>query len=638
MKLTRFTCILVLLALWIHPGSAAVPAPEKLLGDDTLAILTIPDFAKATSQTGQWPAMKFWRDPSMRPFTEKFMNRFNSDLVEPLQRELGFKFSDYSGLVQGQMTLGITRNGWGTEPDREPGFLFLADAGPRAGDLKTQLETFKKKWTDSGKTLRTETIRGQEFSTLIFSSDELGKSFENVFPDPKEGFESLEPDRPRNKKGPSKVEWFLGQSESLLVLGNSASEIEKLLARQSGGSAPSLMDQAAFSSEFSRSFRSSMGYAWINLKSIIATATSLMQKEGKEPKNELMATPPPDKIMAALGLNGLESLSGSLQELSDGTLVNLNIQAPASARKGILKLISFETKDAAPPAFVPADTIKFSRLRLDLHGVWKTLESTLADIQPQMASVLKLLMDSAGKEQDPGFDLRQNLIANLGDDIITYQKEPRGQRLQDLSSPPTLVLVSSPNAEQLASAVKALTSLLPQQGSKVKEREFLGRTLYSIDLPSMPGPDKEMVSQKLTYVASGGYVAFSVDTALVEEYLRGNATNPLKETSGLIDAAQKVGGMDAGMFGYENDRQTMRAAFQTMKNESATITSLFDASPLAGRLGVEGNAAKFKDWIDFSLLPDYEKVMKYFYLTVYGGKVHADGLSFKVFSPNPPGL
>jgi len=46
----------------------------------------------------------------------------------------------------------------------------------------------------------------------------------------------------------------------------------------------------------------------------------------------------------------------------------------------------------------------------------------------------------------------------------------------------------------------------------------------------------------------------------------------------------------------------------------------------------------FRDWMDFSLLPDYDQVSKYFYFSVYGGGATADGLSFKVFAPRPPQL
>jgi hypothetical protein len=46
----------------------------------------------------------------------------------------------------------------------------------------------------------------------------------------------------------------------------------------------------------------------------------------------------------------------------------------------------------------------------------------------------------------------------------------------------------------------------------------------------------------------------------------------------------------------------------------------------------------FRDWADFTLLPDYSAVSKYFYLSVMGGSVNADGLTLKVFAPRSPQL
>ncbi len=45
-----------------------------------------------------------------------------------------------------------------------------------------------------------------------------------------------------------------------------------------------------------------------------------------------------------------------------------------------------------------------------------------------------------------------------------------------------------------------------------------------------------------------------------------------------------------------------------------------------------------EQWFDFSLLPAWETVAKYFYFTVYGGNGGPQGLSYKVFSPTPPAL
>ena len=54
--------------------------------------------------------------------------------------------------------------------------------------------------------------------------------------------------------------------------------------------------------------------------------------------------------------------------------------------------------------------------------------------------------------------------------------------------------------------------------------------------------------------------------------------------------------------------------------------------------GVAGPEKIFRAWMDFSLLPDYDKVSKYFYFSVYAGSTTADGISFKLFFPRPPQL
>jgi len=43
-------------------------------------------------------------------------------------------------------------------------------------------------------------------------------------------------------------------------------------------------------------------------------------------------------------------------------------------------------------------------------------------------------------------------------------------------------------------------------------------------------------------------------------------------------------------------------------------------------------------WADFSLLPSFDQISKYFYFMVYGGSAGVDGLTFKLFAPNRPAL
>jgi hypothetical protein len=573
----------------------------------------------------------------MKPFREKFMAKVNTDLVAPLEREFGIKLSEYAALAQGQLTVAVTRNGWEGQSDQKPGFLLLLDARDKSDQLKTNLADLRTKWLDSGKQIKTDKIRDIEFTTLIFSSDDLKKTLDKAFPDRGEKYESL--DQPEPKKPARKMEWLIGQSESLFILGSSAKDIEKVLVLQSGGPLPSLAEEASFAANCSALFRESLAYGWFNAKAFF----DVLAKQ--KPADSEQAEPNPfalklDKVLAATGLSGLQTISFNFEDSPAGCLAHLQVAVPQSSRKGLFKLLSYDAKEASPPPFVPAEAVKFTRWRLDLQKTWATLENMLTEIMPQMAGVIKLFVDNTGKDKDPNFDLRKNLIGNLGDDIITYEKPPRTQTLAGLESPPSLVLISSPRAEQLASAVKALASLTsPEGASKLKEREFLGRTVYAMGLPPLRSRGRP-VDRTLHFAASGGYVALSTDVGMLEDYLRsgGSSGKALRETSGLSEAAERVGGMSTGLFTYENQAETMRAALEILKKESGTLANLFGNSPIAGRLGMEDPGKKLKDWADFSLLPSFDKIAKYFHFTVGAGSVDANGIHFKVFNPTPPQL
>jgi hypothetical protein len=189
--------------------------------------------------------------------------------------------------------------------------------------------------------------------------------------------------------------------------------------------------------------------------------------------------------------------------------------------------------------------------------------------------------------------------------------------------------------------MRALSGLLPQQSAKVREREFLGRTVYSVGLPNPQARRGAPAAERLMhYAASGNYVAISMDVAMLEEYLRSNVgeTKPLSATPGLSEAAQKVGGMNTGMFGYQNDKENTRATLEILKKESGSLANLISASPFAGRLGLNENPNAFKDWLDFSLLPPFDQIAKYFGFSVWGGSINASGLTISTFHPVPPQL
>ncbi len=615
---------------------AAVLPPEKLLPADTLVVVTAPNFSSYRTVMAESCVAQLWRDPSMKPFTEKFLAKLKEEVMVPLERELGLKIADYHGLAQGQVTLALIQNEWQGKSGQTPDWIFLLDAGEKSSQLKTNLTVLKKRWTDSGKQVRIDKIRDVEFTTLITSSDELSRMLDNLLPSRKSQRPS--DDEAEAKRKAEKIEVTLGQADSLLVAGSSKKVIERILARQAGAGTGSLSEQAVYSANHNALFREANGFVWINFKAFYEILIREAAKPAASP-NSLF--PPPSAIFSALGLNGLQSLAFSFRTAPDGTFLHFYANIPESARQGIFKVFSLETKDANPPPFVPADAVQFNRVRVNLQKAWTTLENLISNLSPAASGGLKLIFDSAGKEKDPNFDLRVDLIGNLGDDVITYQKNSRGSSPAELNSPPTLYLISSPNAEKLANAVKVVLASLGQGGGQIKEREFLGRKIFSKSQPAIDPADRtKTVEQFLHFSSSGGYVAVSADLGILEEYLRSAETKsrPLREMAGLNEAAQKVGGMGSGLFAFSNQSEQTRVSWDAMKKNPNFFSTLFNSAPVGDSLALDDTARKLKDWADFTLLPSFDNVSKYYSFFVYAGAFEPNGFSLKFFFPTPPQL
>ncbi len=597
---------------------AALPSAERLLPADTLGFVTVPDWPAAQGNFSRSAYGQFFADPAMKAFADKLMANILSEKTGGFEREMGVKLKDYAGLVRGQTTLAITRNGWDGSPDKKPGLVWLIDTRDQSGQARTNLAELRQKWTDKGKKLRAEKIRDVEFITFITPSAEAKPDGAG--------------EDPKSKPAPP-TELSIGLSGTLLVLTDAPKDAEKVLALQSGSAIPALADQAAFAANAALA-RDSAVFAWVDARSIIAAVGRKTDEEKAQGNSLLGAGPGLDRMLGALGLSDVQTIAATVRDTGEGAAASIAINVPEAGRKGLVRILAVDQKDSSPPPFVPADAVKFSRWRIDLQKAWTTIETMLNEISPASGGVIKLLLDTAGKEKDPSFDLRSILLANLGDDLVSYEKAPRPDG--DPASPPSVLLVGSKNADQMATSLKALAGIIPPSMSKYREREFLGRRIYSFTWPAM-GAGKD---SPVTYTASGGYVAISGDESLIEEYLRSNdgRNKPLRDTVGLNDAAQKVGGMNTGFFGYENKNESMRASFEAAKRNPNKIAILPGAASLPP-LGVpSGEPLTMTNWFDPALLPAYERVAKYFFMDVAAVNVSPGAITFKLFSPTPPQL
>ena len=601
--------------------AAIVPA-ENLLPSDTIAFFTVPDCNALRAASKVSPQLMFWNDPAMKPFHDKFMGKFTEKFIAPLEKDLGLKVDDFTDLLQGQFTIAATVNGSNGHDDIPPGLVVLLDARDKSPQLKTNLATLTKKMTDSGRTLRTEKIRGLSFTVVTLSTNDLSDLFGQRTPVTELGKEQ-KPQQP--------VDIYFAQYESLLIAANSQKLADAIAAHLTGSSIPALADDANFAADKLSQFRTPATYCWFNGKVFFNLITQAQAADAGDPDSGGMPKFSVAKVLEATGLGGIKSASFAIRDGRDGSTADVHLSVPADNRGGILKIISLPAKDASAPAFVPADAIKYTRIRLDGKQAWADLQTMCAGISPQALAGINSVVDTANamaQQKDPSFDLRKNLFGNLGDDIVTYAKAPMGDSLAAMANPPDIILIATPKPDEIIQAVKVVGSLIAAQDSSVQPRDFHGHKIHSIAMRPQRTATGNVPQPPLLVSSASGYVAFTTDAGIMEEFLRSADANvkPLRDTAGLSDAAARVGGTGTGLFSYQNQREGMRISFKLFKYA-------IDSDPTMRAIPQE-----FREWADFSLLPDYDKVSKYFYMSVFTGGSGSDGLTLKVFTPRPPQL
>jgi hypothetical protein len=630
--MTKAARLITLGWLWmLAPLLAAVPpAPDKWLAENTLAFVTAPSWEAASAAFQQSSLGQLLADPAMRPFKERFQNRFTEEVIVPLEKEMGLNLSRHAELFQGQVTLALTATPPDSRPDQTIGFLFLADTGGHSKQLASLLTSLRRKRADAGKPLKQVRIHQTDLQVMRFSPTAAMRTLDKILPDPDAGKETTEPDP---APAPD-LEWTLGQFGSLLLVSDSAKEMDQTLGMLREGGAPALADQKSYAADTAL-FAQAQVYGWVNAKAIMAR----LGRDAASPKPEGGTSVSRATLLQALGLGGVETIAFGLRGSAEGTSMQLSVRVPTAQRKGLFKILNLEAKDSGPPPFVPSDALKFSRLRLDLPRVWADLEATLAEVSPAAASFLRFMLNTAGKSHDEKFDLRQRLLARLGDDVVIYDRLPRGGAAREDETAPSVVVVGARNPEQTVMAVKAIADFLPPETTRFKEREFLGRTIYAVTLPRTLADGSVVPGTAWSYAAGGNGMAFSSEAAFVEDYLRqvAGAPAPLRERPGLAEAAQKVGGLNTGFFSYANTAESARAFFESARKDSFNAAAIVGSMQVGSWLGLNRQNG-FLAWGDLGVLPAYERVARYFYLNVSTLNQDAEGYSYRFFAPTPPGL
>jgi len=631
------------LALASPAAIAAVPPAEDWLPEDTLGFITAPDARRLRAAGGALPWFRLWQDEALRPVRENFVGQFRENLGRPLERDLGVNLAALAGLAQGQVTLALLPNGWPADRAARPGALLLVDTRDRAPEAEKAIAAFRQRWRDAGRGLHTERVRGVEFVVATVGANDVPGSLKRLLPGRADAREPAGQSDPP-AAGPRTL--WLGMHGALLLLAGERPTLDRVLARlgESGGG---LGELPAFRRTREECLRAADLFGWFNTQALRDVWPAVPARPATAPDDaaEPSAALHPGRLLEAAGLGGVRAAAFSLQAAPGGTLAQFHLAAPEAERRGLLRLwVAPTNAETLPPPFVPADAIQFTRWRLDGPKAWATLTNTANAITPALLSTADWILNTAeeaGQLANPRFNLRRQLLDNLGDDVVLFQRPPRDETAAAPASPPQLLLVGSPRPEEMADALKVVLGALAG-GPAPREREFLGRKIHTVSplAGAQPGPTPPPL-RALHVSASHTHALVANDAGILEDYLRAAGTPPpLRDAPGLAEAWQQVIRPGAALVGYRNRREEQRAAFARWKlraDDEATPAPS-GMTPVTESLGLAAPEESLLQWMDTKQLPPFAAVEKYFHFTVFAGAATADGLTFRIFAPTPPGL
>ena len=431
--------------------------------------------------------------------------------------------------------------------------MLLVDTGRKSSQLATNLTQLRNRWRAAGKSMRTEKIRGCELMIVSVTTNDLPKSLRQLLPQRNE-IQDLGANGEVTQTKPPRAELTIGQSGSLLLIGDSVAAAEKVLARAGRAGIPCLADNAIYQGSCSRTFRDSQLYGWVNVKGLM---DGLARDASNGPVSaDPLAPPSPSENAQRPGLRWCNCwrICTSIHTADPAGLCS---RTGEHTRRGLFKMLAGTPKDASPPRFVPADVTRFQRWRVTLRQAWVTYQRMQNELGGEASGLDSLIETAAAraKDKDPSYDLRKALFGNLGDDLITYERSPDGKSDSGDAST-AILLIGSPQPEQFAGALKIFFGVFRGADSS-KDRDFLGHKVFSAPFPGFPIPlldTSKLMGRSVSFAAAGGYVALSADEALLEEFLRSSdgPVKSLRDLSGLQQAQSAVFDSGTHLFGFEN--------------------------------------------------------------------------------------
>jgi len=612
----------------------------KLIPPETILLMNIHDFSRLRQQFEKTNFYKLCKDPAMASFVDDFKTKWQ-EKIRKLDNELIRVIANADALPQGRVAVALILNEQ-TKDANEPPLLLITQWGRTIDKIKEAVDKMVKKVIEDGSHRKTEDYRGVSITTII----------------------------PR----PSTSLSYCFVDDCLM--GAISPDILKfVIAHIKGADSPTLADDADYTATMKvvglgRERTQGQIDFYVNIKQIVKTAIA----EDATGKAKI--------FMGNLGLDNVTSFGcsiGLVGQPAGGSEVSFGkaFLKVKGEKKGICKMLEIESAAFRAPPFIPTSAYSVSFVNLNIKKAYNELGNILNSISPQLAAIMYMPLLPPSPQGEPPLQLKTDIVDHLGSQIIIAQSisEP----LSNVSAPrltKSLIAVAIDNRSALEKSLSLLHSKVLAANNPDARRQLLGHTIYLVDVAAMlptsskrpkrpmqalapsevrtelqqkrwenllltgpVGPMTQKMPEKTAFTITDTHLIFAGESA-VEQVIRalsGTETvsvsfaqwfNRAKSTiPSVVGLASLQNYAASGEFFWSELRELKKQTSKSKDTDSSTTigVEVSSASPFPNLMFSQAGT----DLFDFSLLPEFDVVRKYFGLSTFYGLSRPDGFFFE---------
>jgi hypothetical protein len=616
-------CYYVLMLLSAPASVSAIELPKtaKLVPPETIVLADINNFNQLWVQFEKTSIYQLYNDPAMEAFINNFKTKWKEQNQEP-DREYLRIITDSGVLPKGRLAAALVYDRQVKDVNELP-ILIVAQWGDKIDKIKKLADQIVSKAVEDDYRRQNDDYRDVEIITM---TKEPTETISYCFID------------------------------DCLIGSTSQNVLKFVIAQIKGAGSTTLADDRDYSVTASAIAPSIAGRVdfYVNIKQ--AVRIELAEDTAGRAK----------ALIENLGLSNVPSFGGSIEPAAGpgGSTTGKAILKIDGAKEGIFKMFDLESAPIRLPRFIDAAACSVSVVNLNIKKAFGELTNILTRFSPQMASLMYMPILPPGPQGEPGLQLKADIIDHLGSQIILAQSIHKPQPDQSSARPAgnvplvqtrTVFAIAIENRAALEKSLSMIHSKLIAPNNPDARRELLGHTIYTVDLsgllPMFGGPGRKPMRASAdpgvpkmplsAFTLTDTYLIFASETA-VEQAIRTMSSNAETiDSQRWFNKAKSSIPSAVGMAGLQNNAASGEALWSTLRqtkmpdNAAGGDKSQVTVGVSSQSLFPQIMFSRSGGLIDFSLLPEFNAVKKYFGISAFYGISRQDGFFFEFKYLNP---